>query len=81
MNFTKTTDIVIPDVVAGIDVKTVTCIGAITWQVNKDAVYTALAVSAGALSTVPETFPAEAERILHSTTAVFVCFFSGIWSI
>ena len=54
---------------------------AIAWQVNKDTVYTILAFSAGALSTVPENLPAETERLLRNAIAILVCFYSGIWSI
>ena len=54
---------------------------AIIWQFNKDVLYMTLAISAGALSTVPENFPAEMQRYLRHSIAAFVFFYSGIWSI
>ena len=53
----------------------------VIWDVNKDALYENMAVSAGQLYPPPEDFPQNMERYLHASVAVIIFFYSGLWSV
>lgn len=54
---------------------------ALIWQLNKDALYTLMAVSNRHLLSPPKTFVQDTERYLRCSTVIIAFFYSGLWSV
>lgn len=56
-------------------------INASLWQIGQDALYMIVAVSSGQLYPPPTDFGSRTEGFLRTIVAVFVFFYTGLWSI